>query len=527
MIHSALHFFFNVIIIFMDIFQLICFINIITYDYSKFEIIDYFFVNNWSNNLIKKINIEYQNNNNNIDDEWESPINVTFPGIIAGCDCSSYNGMIYDDKCVTSLLVENCENIYPIDRQNFNILYLPDSNDYSNRGIKITIERFNDFTYYDLLNNSENNKNYFIDNSKDKCECPKYSEVCFDCGVIDSIGNHLCITSYNGLKYDCFKLKLEYDFSLKDTKLIKDFEQIFIQDKINTKYLQYPIEFINIFNNKTCILQDESITSPLAEYKLIYIYNDTTLFINGPKNQGCNTNLLYDVKYDNRWINIYTFPLDYILDNQFKKQLRSLPEFPYEEYIQKNFSLAYRTYIGFGKHCIGDIQFITNIIPSFHKNIKIKFIVFLFCALVIFPYYLLLIMVIAQTELLTFFQSFILGSSYSVIISIFMRFLLLEYDNTIEKYGILNQIANKFCGDILTNNLFFSLLNDYQNIKNSIRYSIYWTIVMLNISVLKIILIITKGYKKRIMYTLNNGNQNPTGNHNYNLITEVETQLLN
>jgi hypothetical protein len=29
------------------------------------------------------------------------------------------------------------------------------------------------------------------------------------------------------------------------------------------------------------------------------------------------------------------------------------------------------------------------------------------------------------------------------------------------------------------------------------------------------------------MYTLNNGNQNPIGNHNYNLITEVETQLLN
>ena len=189
--------------------------------------------------------------------------------------------------------------------------------------------------------------------------------------------------------------------------------------------------------------------------------------------------------------------------------------------------MAYRTYIGFGKHCISDIQFITNVIPLYHKNIKIKFIVFLFCALVIFPYYLLLIMVIAQTELLTFSQSFILGGSYSVIISVFMRFLLLEYDNTIEKYDILNQIANKFCGDNLTNNLFFSILNDYQNIKNSIRYSIYWTIVMLSISVLKIILIITKGYKKRIMYTLNNGNQNPTGNHNYNLITEVETQLLN
>ena len=79
----------------------------------------------------------------------------------------------------------------------------------------------------------------------------------------------------------------------------------------------------------------------------------------------------------------------------------------------------------------------------------------------------------------------------------------------------------------MTNNLFFSILKDLKNILNSIHYSIYWTIIMLILSFIKIILIITKTYKKRIMYTLNNGNQIPLGNHNYNIITEVETQLLN
>ena len=520
MIHSSLHFLFNIIIIFMDIFQLICFVSIITYDYSKFEIINYFFNNNWSNSLIKSIKIE---NNNNNEEIWESPINITFPGIVSGCDCSSYNGVIYDEKCVTSLLIENCENIIPIKKQFFNILYLPEIESYSNNGIKIKIERYNNFTYLNLLNNSENNNDYFIN---DKCDCPKYYQVCYDCGIIDTIGNHLCITSYKELKNDCYKIKFEYDFSLKDIQLIKDFEKIFNNNNSSNK-IKYPIEFINIFDNKSCVLQDESITFPLTNYNLININNDTSLFINGPKNQGCFTKLLYNIKYDSRWEHIYNLSLEYLLDNQIQKKLEFLPGFSYNEYIKKNFSLAYRTYNGFQKYCINDIKFILDEIPSYQKNIKISFIVFLFCALVVFPYYLLLIMVIAQTELLTFYQSFILGSSYCVIIALFMYFLFIVYNDAKFKQEKLTKIGNKFCGDNLTNILFFSILEDFKNVKNAIHYSIYWTVIMLSMSLLKIILISTKAYKKRIMYTLNNGNQIPIGNHNYNIITEIETQLLN
>lgn len=524
MIHSILHFFFNLIIIFMDIFQLICFISIITYDFSKFEIFKYFFNYNWSQNLIKKITIEYQNSFNN-EEEWESPINITFPGIIDGCDCTLYNGVIYDEKCVATLIIENCENIFSIEKQYFNILYLPEIESHSKDGIKIKIERYNDFTYLDLLNNSENNKNYFLNDGKDNCECPKYSEICYDCGIIDSIGNHLCITSYSGLKDNCYKLKLEYDYSLKDLQFIKDFEKIFNNNK-ESNYYQYPIEFINIFDDNVCILQDESITFPLIDYKLIYSINETNIFINGPKNLGCMTKLLYNIKYDNRWNTIYSFPLEYFMDNEMKQKLKSLPEFPYDD-LKSNFSMAYRTYIGFKKECLNYINFIKQDIPLYQRNIKISFIVFLFCALVIFPYYLLLIMVIAQNELLTFYQSFILGSSYSVIISVFLHFLFIAFDEAKEKYDLLYQISNKYCGDDITNNLFFSILVDFKNVKNAIHYSIYWTIIMLSFSFLKLILMATKSYKKRIMYTLNNGNQNPIGNHNYNLITQVETQLLN
>ena len=62
MIHSIIHFIFNVVIVMMDIFQLICLINILTYDFSKFEMLEYLY-KNWSFNLIKSIKIEYQSNN--------------------------------------------------------------------------------------------------------------------------------------------------------------------------------------------------------------------------------------------------------------------------------------------------------------------------------------------------------------------------------------------------------------------------------------------------------------------------------
>ena len=521
MIHSSLHFLINLIIIFMDIFILICFISILTYDYSKFQIIEYCFKKNWSNNLIKKISIEYQENFNK-EQIWESLINISFPGIIEGCDCTLYNGIIYDEKCVTSLLIEKCENIFPIKKQYFTNLYLENLDYFSNIGIQIKIERYQDFTYFDLLNNSKNNNDYFVEIN---CNCPKHSELCIDCGIIDSIGNHLCITSYESLKYNCYKLKLEYDLSLKDNQIIKDFEIIF-NNKNYSNYL-YPIEFNNIFGNKTCILEDETILYPTINYNLFYTNNDTSFFTNGPKNQGCNTKLLFEVKYDNRWHNIYSFPLDIVLDKEFKNELKSLPQFPYEEYIKHNFSISYRGFIGFSKHCVNDISFIINEIPMYQKNIKIYFIIFLFLDLVVFPYYLLLIMVIAQTELLTLYQSFFLSSSYTALIAVFLQFLFNQYIEGKNKYKILDGIANKYCGDNLTNNLFFSILKDLKNIINTIQYSIYWTIIMVILSFIKILLIITKSYKKRIMYYINNGNQIPIGNHNYNIITEVETQLLN
>ena len=110
----------------MDLFQLICLINILSYDFSKFEMMEYLY-KNWSYNLIKTIKVEYQSSpllydNINSDLSNKEPmINISFPGIIPGCDCSLFNNKIYKGYCTNNLINKNCYIINPIETVYLNI----------------------------------------------------------------------------------------------------------------------------------------------------------------------------------------------------------------------------------------------------------------------------------------------------------------------------------------------------------------------------------------------------------------------
>ena len=509
MIHSLLHFIFNVTIIIMDIFQLICLINILTYDFSKFEMVQYLY-KNWSSNLIKKIKIEYQSSSLYSITNQEALINISFPKIIQGCDCSLFNDKIYKGYCTLDLLKKNCYNIEPIDSYNLNNLFLPEIND-NNEGILISIERYENLSYLDLVLNNNTNEEYFISDNTG-CDCNKINNLCIDCGIIDSLGNHLCITSYKGINNNCYKIKLEYDYSLKNNKIIQELNQT-----LNT--INYPIEFFSLFNNSTtCILQDESISSPLIDYNLIFIDNFTNIFNSGNKNRGCISQLFFNISVDNRWKKILNFPFEYTLNNELKNNLKKLSLFPYEDLINKNISLSYRNFIGFDIKCFNSTLFIKNEIISYEKLLKIRILLLLFFALIFFPSLLLFLMMTSQIDILTFFQKIFFGIFFSGNILIFLESLYYELIDMNEKYESVKLIANNFCGDYLTNNLFFCLLNDFKKLQSMTTYCCYWTVIMLLMSICKIVLIVTKACKKRIMYSLNTGNSN--------IITPVEMQLL-
>ena len=102
-----------------------------------------------------------------------------------------------------------------------------------------------------------------------------------------------------------------HDFSLKDTQIIKDFEKIFNNNDNNN--LQFPVEFINVFDKNICIFQEESIYTPLIFNELNYIKKGEL------NNQGCNSKLFFNISYDNNWVNIFNFEMDYLFDKQIKK----------------------------------------------------------------------------------------------------------------------------------------------------------------------------------------------------------------
>ena len=506
MIHSLMHFIFNSIIILLDVIIIICFINIVTYDFSRFEMSYYFFEQNWSNNLIKSLTIS-QSNIFNI--SYESLLNISFQGTKIGCSCiktENNEKILYDEKCEPSSLNGNCKTVNSLKPQYLTKFYI------NNIGYQISIERNKIINYLELLSKNFSD-DFYINNT-----CNKKNII--DCGIIDSIGNHLCSVIID----NCYKLKINYDQSIKNnSNIFEHFYNIFN----NNQNLSYSTEFISIFNYKIpCILQDESYYSPAINYKLLYEETDNSIIIQRTKNNGCSSKLLQNIKTDIRWKKIHTFNISNLINEDFKNNLKLLPDFPFDTYYFSKFNLLSRNYIGFQKNCKNFINIVFEI-ENFSDHLKINFFVYLFCALIIFPYYLLLIVMITQTESLNFCQNFLLEGTYSLIIYVFLYLILIEYHYVKEKYSLIEIIANKYCSDNLSNNLFFSLLNDLFLIRDYINYGVYWTILMFGMSLLKLILVVTKSFKKRIMIGLLQGNQALIiGNTNFNVIGPVETQLI-
>ena len=127
-------------------------------------------------------------------------------------------------------------------------------------------------------------------------------------------------------------------------------------------------------------------------------------------------------------------------------------------------------------------------------------------------------MMVTQIDILAFSQKMFLSVIFSMNVLFFLQVLYFEFIDMNDKYENFKKIANKFCGDDLTNNLFFNIVNDFKNLRNTTLFCCYWTAIMFLATICKMILIITKSCKNRILYNLNFGNSN--------FVTEVEMQLI-
>lgn len=501
MTHTLLHFILNLIIIGCNLGLIVCILIVITFDYSHFDILNANILN-WNLDLIEEIVVApaYETKN-----EYTHLFNYTFPGTERGCDCSNlyvppgttpeytWEGLITKGECISTQKKKECETIFEVSPMSTTVIF----DNYS-----VMIKRAKNMNYFTL----------YKDNILPSCE----EENLKDCGVIDTLGNKLCLNE----KYDCPSSRLKINF-LDNLEYFPDVKNYFkpLLETLSKNILQN-IEFEFSTSDNICINQLES--EKFGE-NFSYPLMPISLTINSlGKEKGCYTSLLNKKTIDERYTKILTTSISSIFSSDYLNKLKRLPNFPYESYKNSNLNLFTRGFIGWEKKCekhFRKLEPLTNL--KFH--LRAYFTLFLINALIVLPYYLLFIMIVTQIDYANFKLHFMLSISHSLIVVLFCALIVYEYIGVFFIEKRLEEIGLKSCGDSITNNLFFSMLDDIRAISKGIFFSFLWLMVIFGCSLLKIVLIITKMKKRTILLTLMSSN-NPS--IQTQLISPVEIEMV-
>ena len=472
MTHGLFHFILNIGIISANFGIVFNFLYIITYNYSKFDILNHIFIN-WDKNLINKIIFSINPIN------YLEPLFIyKFPYINNGCYCPD-NQIIYKELCSSDKIKKNCENINKYENSSHSNIY------------------FNNIKYYIYIERDDIiNYNYYIEEKRIKNFCDK-TEI--DCGIIDTLENHLCLEKHK----KCPHIKKEYENINKNNKI-----ESLIDNIINNTF---NIEFI-LSTNDICINYEESSQYNGVNYILFDNYNILL------DNNDCQTFLFNNIYYDNRFDEIFQTNISNILSPNLKNILNDLPLFDSEFLLSSDIFLYSRKYIGLNTNCQKFINLIKNL--NFKKNNIIFFTICLIMTLIVIPYYLILIMIIMQLDSRNYKLNYILNLILFMIIIIFGTFIIFKYNKIIYYENLFNIISNEFCGDDITNNLFYSIYQNIIEIKIQIIYSIYWIVIQIFFSLIKMCLIWSKKNKFLIYHSLVYGNLND------NIISIIEINFI-
>ena len=494
MTHTLLHFILNLLIFGCNLGLIVCILMIISFNYSHFDILTDQIIN-WHTNPINEIIISDSSPIN-----YFSLFNYTNPGIQKGCDCIeiyvqeepdySWEGNLSKGECISTQLIAGCRNVNNISAFTVN-------------------EIENKFAIYYKRNDKYNYATWYNDNIFDNC-----SEVNMkSCGVIDTIGNNLCVKNIR----ECPPIKIDKSVLSYYGDSIHNIQNII--DIISSNPLMF-IEFKSYTNEKICIKQSESF---IYGNNISYILFDNDYVNEEGNEKGCQSTLLNNITYDLRYSKLFTTTMDKAIPQNIMNQLKALPLFSYNKFINSNINLFSRGYIGWSKRC-------KDYYPNLEKLMYIKhhlrayFTLFLVNGLIVLPYYLLFIMIVTQIDYTNYKMHFLLSLSYTIFIILFMLMIVYEYKGVSSTKLFTEEISLKQCGDLVTNRLFFTLLYDFDKLLYQIYYSLIWNLLMFFASVMKLILVITKTNKRLIMLALLSSN-NPS--INANLITPVEIEMIN
>jgi len=486
MTNIVFQFILNIMILISSLILMICIMLILTFDFLHFELIEEI-IENWNKNLVKKIIIKRIENDNLIENN-ESILNYNFPGIIEGCIYkNNINYSYLTGICDCKGFEDKCININKVKKRNLQNFY------FNNKNYTIYIERFENenYTKY-FFNEDENYISQF---------CNSYYNI--DCGIIDSLNNHLCLKE----NIKCPFIEIEnYDKS-EYFEFLNEIKEKFILDiKFSTKQ-------ICINKNESPLLNNISLTFP-------FFGDDEE--INNIIYDKCITSILNNITFDYRFVKIMEIHFNNIFPNDLKNDLLKITSFEFDKLINSNLSFFSRKFIGFKKECKDYFQFL-NFFILIQNNIKFSFAIFLIIDLIVIPYFLLFILVVIQIEYDNFYLHVILSLIYSLLILLYLIMFLIEYFKMKKSYFKSIEISDKFCGDDITNSILYLIRKDSYLLMGYIFKSIILTLLILISSLLKTYLILIKIQKNKminsLIHGLNLNNQN-------SLITRFEMEIL-
>ena len=497
-----MHFALNVIAFGFNIAIIVSVVVVITFDYSRFDIVERI-VMKWETPLISEVNVmitnEYNAVNGNYDNLFVPLFNYSFPGIEEGCDCRGvvseyeyeWEGMVLKGKCNSVQKGKGCADINAVNEVNvYNVVM--ESED------TIFIKRSNkDNTYMKWYLNGNVRKNCsYVNNTR-------------SCGVIDTLDNHLCIEEH----ISCPFVKV---INNNNSNVLSNI----INDIIANKHLF--IDTISTPFQHICINPNETpFTNANTSYPLYSFKSSSTLNLNLYECHSyiINTSYIYDTTY----IPLTSFPINMSLPSPYLSLLHSLPQFPYDNFTSQNITLFYKGYSGWDSSCINYISTL-YMLSTMKYYFKGYFTLFLVNVLVIFPYYLLFIMIITQIDYMNHKLHLILHVSYIVLIVILMIMIALCYKVGNVLSSQMKLIVSKSCGDAVISHLMLNIYDDMNNIVSKVLKVEMWLMLMMCSYGMKVILVFTKLNKRAMMSLLIGGEGGIEGNRG--VITMMEIEMI-
>ncbi len=476
-----LHFTLIIIILISSLILMICIMLVLTYDFFHLDLIGEI-LENWNKNLVKNFIIK-KSENVNFSDNLELILNYKFPGIIQGCIYSNNLMNSYlRGKCSCKGNEEECTNVNKIEGRILRHFY------FNNNNYSIYIERFDNENYLNYILNEKECIFQFCDFD--------YK----DCGIIDSLGNHLCLKQKEKcpfMKRINNNIKTQFNFinEIKESLLLE---------------IKYSI-------NDICIKEEES---PLFTNINFPFYDNE--FSDNIISENCVTSLLNNITIDNRYNKLMEINISHIFPEDLKKDLNEISNFEFDKLLKENLKFFFRKFIGFKKEC----RIYLNYLKSFNsikEKLRFSFTLFLIIDLIVVPYFLLFILIVTQIEYYNLHLHLVLYIFYAVFLLFYLIMFFVEYFQMKISYEQSIEISDKFCGDNITNNILYMVRADSNILIKYIFYCIFVIIIILISTLLKGFLVFLKIKKKQVISSLINGLE--SNNHN-NFLTRFEMEIF-